>query len=210
MCCMVVIVTECSLAVVSVKWCIHNSNDGDVNMSSVVQSMPYPYAIGIWMILLLLLITFYVPQNLTHEAIRKRHSRDNVSVILIILHKWYWVRTAYCTLYTVCTYIRTQYTVQVIADRYCTGTVPVHTYTRSSVSQEVSLDRRCLWRQSEKRELKREGRENRFVFSSQPSSRPILYPISILGRGWRLLYCPHSNDYPVSLKSIHPSIHLST
>jgi hypothetical protein len=47
MCCMVVIVTECSLAVVSVKWCIHNSNNGDVNMSSVVQSMPYPYAIGI-------------------------------------------------------------------------------------------------------------------------------------------------------------------
>lgn len=29
------------------------------------------------------------PQNLTHEAIRKRNSRDNVSVILIILNKWY-------------------------------------------------------------------------------------------------------------------------
>ena len=28
-------------------------------------------------------------QNITHEAIRKRNSRDNVSVILIILHKWY-------------------------------------------------------------------------------------------------------------------------
>ena len=28
--------------------------------------------------------------NLTHEAIKKRHSRDNVSVILIILNKWYW------------------------------------------------------------------------------------------------------------------------
>jgi len=28
-------------------------------------------------------------QNLTHEAIRKRHSRDNVSVILIILNRWY-------------------------------------------------------------------------------------------------------------------------
>ena len=27
--------------------------------------------------------------NLTHEAIKKRHSRDNVSVILIILNKWY-------------------------------------------------------------------------------------------------------------------------
>jgi serine/threonine protein phosphatase PrpC len=30
-----------------------------------------------------------VLQNLTHEAIRKRNSRDNVSVILIILNKWY-------------------------------------------------------------------------------------------------------------------------
>lgn len=28
-------------------------------------------------------------QHLTHEAIRKRNSRDNVSVILIILNKWY-------------------------------------------------------------------------------------------------------------------------
>ena len=28
-------------------------------------------------------------QNLTHEAIRKRNSRDNVSVILILLNKWY-------------------------------------------------------------------------------------------------------------------------
>jgi len=27
--------------------------------------------------------------NLTFEAIRKRNSRDNVSVILIILNKWY-------------------------------------------------------------------------------------------------------------------------
>jgi serine/threonine protein phosphatase PrpC len=28
-------------------------------------------------------------QSLTHDAIRKRNSRDNVSVILIILNKWY-------------------------------------------------------------------------------------------------------------------------
>lgn len=28
-------------------------------------------------------------QSLTHDAIKKRNSRDNVSVILIILHKWY-------------------------------------------------------------------------------------------------------------------------
>ena len=28
-------------------------------------------------------------QNLTFEAIRKRNSRDNVSVILIILNKWW-------------------------------------------------------------------------------------------------------------------------
>lgn len=28
-------------------------------------------------------------QNLTHEAIRKRNSRDNVSVVLIILNRWY-------------------------------------------------------------------------------------------------------------------------
>jgi len=28
-------------------------------------------------------------QNLTYEAIRKRNSRDNVSVILIILNKWF-------------------------------------------------------------------------------------------------------------------------
>lgn len=28
-------------------------------------------------------------QHLTHDAIRKRNSRDNVSVILIILNKWY-------------------------------------------------------------------------------------------------------------------------
>ena len=28
-------------------------------------------------------------QNLTYEAIRKRNSRDNVSVILIILNRWY-------------------------------------------------------------------------------------------------------------------------
>ena len=32
--------------------------------------------------------------NLTHEAIKKRHSRDNVSVILIILNKWYWFERA--------------------------------------------------------------------------------------------------------------------
>lgn len=28
-------------------------------------------------------------QNITNEAIKKRNSRDNVSVILIILNKWY-------------------------------------------------------------------------------------------------------------------------
>lgn len=28
-------------------------------------------------------------QNLTHEAIRERNSRDNVSIILVILNKWY-------------------------------------------------------------------------------------------------------------------------
>lgn len=28
-------------------------------------------------------------QSLTHDAIKKRNSRDNVSVILIILSKWY-------------------------------------------------------------------------------------------------------------------------
>ena len=28
-------------------------------------------------------------QNLTYEAIQKRNSRDNVSVILVILNKWF-------------------------------------------------------------------------------------------------------------------------
>jgi hypothetical protein len=55
----------------------------------IVALYPQPVRVFFYFITLFCLFNCFISQSLTHDAIRKRNSRDNVSVILIILNKWY-------------------------------------------------------------------------------------------------------------------------